>query len=74
MSSYQPIDNPEYQVHRGAPNQFQYQDDDALRMQQRDELLKKRVRRLRIGIRILAFACSYINPLKSLLTLCTEQL
>ena len=61
MSSYQPIDNPEYQVHQTAPNQLQYQDDAILRMQQHDELLKKRVRRLRIGVRILAFACSYIT-------------
>jgi hypothetical protein len=54
-TSYQPLREPqEYHVSQ----QFHITDPNIQRMEEHDRLIKSRVRKLRIGIRIMAFACS----------------
>lgn len=54
-SSYQPLEGPE-QAYR--PHQFHIVDPDIQYLEERDQRLKTRVRKFRIVIRILEFACS----------------
>jgi len=56
-SSYQPLDDPE-QAYR--PHQFHIVDPNIQYLQERDQGLKTRVRKFRIIIRILEFACSVV--------------
>ena len=55
-SSYQPLEDPE-----GMPRtaQFNVVEPAWADLQARDQGIKTRVRKLRVGIRIMAFACSY---------------
>jgi len=52
-SSYQPLDDVTER------QQFNIVDPEVQRLQERDQRIKYRVRKLRIFIRTLGFACSY---------------
>jgi hypothetical protein len=57
-SSYQPLNDPEGQTPTPRQTQFNIEDPNVQYLQERDHQIKTRVRRLRIGIRLLAFGCS----------------